>query len=107
MSGEDEQAMISVGFQHDTCRFVAQIKTAVDENDILTIRVLAEQGADFNAPDDEGIPPLYRAVDYGYVDMVRALYEQGADLDLLVFAWYLSHAYSCRKRSCGGCQTIA
>jgi ankyrin repeat protein len=52
---------------------------AINVNDVAALRAAAADGADVNAPNDEGRVPLYRAVVLQRQGLVEALLELGAD----------------------------
>lgn len=52
---------------------------AINGNDVAALRAAAADGADVNAPNDEGRVPLYRAVVLQRQGLVEALLELGAD----------------------------
>lgn len=52
---------------------------AINGNDVAALRAAAAEGADVNAPNDEGRVPLYRALVLQRQPLVEALLELGAD----------------------------
>ena len=78
---------IYVEFVHKwhLCSFVLNEKFCEPSNNGAVAKLLVEGGADVNASDDRGAPPLSVAAACGYMDVVKVLLEQPEiDLDLQV-----------------------
>ena len=56
--------------------------SAARDGDILSVRVLIENGADVNAKDELGKTVLHLATREGHVEIVKILIEKGADVDV-------------------------
>ena len=52
---------------------------AVTRGRVAVVQYLAEQGADKDKANDDGVTPLYGATQYGHFTVVQFLAEQGAD----------------------------
>ena len=70
----------SYGVIYDECDFHGNkaIHLAAMHNQILTVEVLKEYGADINARSNDGVTPLMYAVKYRHLNMVEWLVENGA-----------------------------
>ena len=55
-----------------------QLHEAVADKDIRRVRRLLRQGADVNAPDEDGATPLHYAAAEGDIQVIRLLLEAGA-----------------------------
>ena len=62
--------------------FSSPIFAAVVAGDLITTRILLEQGVDKNETTNWGRTILYHAASNGYVDIVQLLLEQGVDINL-------------------------
>lgn len=62
---------------------IQEFHEAVDEEDHKRVVKLIQQGADVNAPDKSGRPPLHNAITNDSGDIVTALIDNGADVEKL------------------------
>jgi ankyrin repeat protein len=58
---------------------IAPIHAAVSNKDLETVRLLIENGADVNAPQQKGFTPLHGAAGNGSVEIMDLLLAHGAD----------------------------
>lgn len=61
----------------DTCLHIAAFK-----NDLRSVRLLIDGGAEIDAVGDLGNSPLHVAVSHGYLEVAKFLVSHGASLDL-------------------------
>lgn len=52
-------------------KYPIALSRACEEGDTELIRLLTAAGADINAEDEDGTPPLRLAAEYGHADVVR------------------------------------
>ena len=63
------------------CNGITPLIFAVEMNQVDTIKLLLEQGANVNLADDDGYLPIHAAARIGEIEMVKMLLEAGASLD--------------------------
>lgn len=57
------------------------LSEAIPAGDAATVRALLDEGADVNAPNEQGMTPLFMAARSGDTEIVRLLLEASADVN--------------------------
>ncbi|KAI0132628.1 ankyrin repeat-containing domain protein [Xylariales sp. AK1849] len=73
------EQLLDRGVSPDTSPDTHALKEAVRHHDIETVRLLLLFGADPNVPDQDGITPLFSAVEESFLDGASMLLKYGAD----------------------------
>lgn len=60
-----------------------ELKSALEKNDIASIKKCIMEGADVNVATEQGVTPLMRAAAHGEISLIKKIIKGGADIDAI------------------------